>query len=99
MPSTTAAFSLAFLDGSQFRWARLSPGTYAEVEDEVGVPLEFVLAFEEALGKVRPAPDDPAPSDLGGCSRPARGDEGGGDPKAMASPVEVYEARPSTARR
>jgi hypothetical protein len=58
-------FSLAFLDGPQFRWAPLSPQTYAEVADEVGVPLEFVLAFEEALGKVRPAPDDPAPSDLG----------------------------------
>jgi hypothetical protein len=27
--------------------------------------MEFVLAFEEALGKVRPAPDDPAPTDLG----------------------------------
>ena len=39
-------FSLAFLDGSQFRWAPLSPRTYAEVADEVGVPLEFVLAFE-----------------------------------------------------
>ncbi len=58
-------FSLAFLAGTQFRWAALSPRTYAEVADEVGVPLEFVLAFEEALGKVRPAPDDPAPSDLG----------------------------------
>jgi len=58
-------FSLAFLDGPQFRWAPLSPRTYAEVADEVGVPLEFVLAFEEALGKVRPSPDDPAPSDLG----------------------------------
>jgi class 3 adenylate cyclase len=57
-------FSLAFLDGPQFRWASLSPRTYAEVADQVGVPLEFVLAFEEALGKVRPAPDDPAPSDL-----------------------------------
>jgi hypothetical protein len=42
----------------------LSARTYAEIADEVGVPLEFVLAFEEALGKVRPAPDDPAPSDL-----------------------------------
>jgi adenylate cyclase len=57
-------FSLAFLDGTQYRWASLSPWTYAEVADQVGVPLEFVLAFEEAVGKVRPAPDDPAPSDL-----------------------------------
>jgi adenylate cyclase len=57
-------FSLAFLDGTQFRWASLSAQTYAEVADQVGVPLEFVLAFEEALGRVRPAPNDPAPSDL-----------------------------------
>jgi adenylate cyclase len=57
-------FSLAFLGGTQFRWASLSAQTYAEVADQVGVPLEFVLAFEEALGKVRPAPNDPAPSDL-----------------------------------
>ena len=44
-------FSLAFLDGPQFRWAPLSPRTYAEVADEVGVPLEFVLGFEEASGE------------------------------------------------
>ena len=26
--------------------------------------MDFVLSFEEALGKVRPAPDDAAPADL-----------------------------------
>lgn len=34
--------------------------------DEQDLPIEFVLAFEEALGKVRPEPDDPAPADLPG---------------------------------
>jgi adenylate cyclase len=29
-----------------------------------GLPVDFVLAFEEALGKVRPEPGDPAPDDL-----------------------------------
>jgi adenylate cyclase len=57
-------FSLTFLEGSQFRWASLSPRTYAQAADEIGVSLDFILAFEEALGKVRPAPEDPAPSDL-----------------------------------
>ncbi|MGH2634543.1 MAG: adenylate/guanylate cyclase domain-containing protein [Actinomycetota bacterium] len=57
-------FSLAFLDGPQFRWASLSPRTYAEVAEELGLPLDFVLASEEALGKVRPEPDDAAPDDL-----------------------------------
>jgi len=36
------------------------------VADELDLPIEFVLAFEEALGKVRPGPDDPAPADLPG---------------------------------
>jgi hypothetical protein len=63
-------FSLAFLDGTQYRWASLPPLTYAEVADQVGVPLEFVLAFEEALRKVRPAPDGPAPRNSRRCSRP-----------------------------
>ena len=57
-------FSLTFLEGSQFRWASLSPRTYAQAADEIGVSLDFILAFEEALGKVRPAPEDPAPADL-----------------------------------
>ena len=57
-------FSLAFLESTQYRWASLSPRTYTEVADKVGVSLDFILAFEEALGKVRPAPDDPAPADL-----------------------------------
>ena len=57
-------FSLSFMDGPQFRWASLSPRTYAEVADELDLPLDFVLASEEALGKVRPEPDDAAPDDL-----------------------------------
>jgi adenylate cyclase len=57
-------FSLAFLEGTHYRWAALSSRTYAEVADETGFPVDLVLSFEEALGKVRPEPDDPAPEDL-----------------------------------
>jgi adenylate cyclase len=57
-------FSLAFLEGSQYRWAPLSSRTYADVAEEFGFPVDEVLAFEEALGKVRPAPDDRAPEDV-----------------------------------
>jgi class 3 adenylate cyclase len=57
-------FSLGFLDSPQFRWATLSSRTYRQTADELGMSIEFVLAFEEALGKVRPEPDDPAPADL-----------------------------------
>jgi len=59
-------FSLAFFDNPQYRWAPLSSRTYRQVADELELPLEFVLAFEEALGKVRPAPEDAAPADLAG---------------------------------
>ena len=59
-------FSLAFLDNPQYRWAPLSAQTYRQVAEELDLPIEFVLAFEEALGKVRPGPDDPAPADLRG---------------------------------
>ncbi|MET0800386.1 MAG: adenylate/guanylate cyclase domain-containing protein [Actinomycetota bacterium] len=57
-------FSLAFMDNPNYRFASLSPSTYAEVAGRVGLPVDFVLAFEEALGKVRPGPDDAAPEDL-----------------------------------
>jgi adenylate cyclase len=57
-------FSLSFMDGPQYRWASLSQRTYAEVADELGLPLDFVLASEEALGRVRPEPDDAAPDDI-----------------------------------
>jgi adenylate cyclase len=59
-------FSLAFFANPQFRWAALSARTYRQVADELDLPIEFVLAFEETSGKVRPAPDDAAPADLPG---------------------------------
>jgi adenylate cyclase len=65
-------FSLGFLDSPQFRWATLSSRTYRQVAEEFDMPLEFVLASEEALGKVRPAPGDAAPEDLPGLLRLAR---------------------------
>jgi len=57
-------FSLSFFEGPQYRWASLSPRSYAEVADELGFSLDFVLALEESLGKVRPDPADAAPDDL-----------------------------------
>ena len=84
-------FSLAFLDGTQFRWASLSPQTYAEVADKVGVPLEFVLAFEEALGKVRPEAEDAAPEDLAGMlEMPRLAFEAGAEPLTNLRLIRVY---------
>jgi adenylate cyclase len=57
-------FSLSFLEGTHYRWAALSSRTYSEVAEETGFSVDLVLSFEEALGKVRPEPDDPAPEDL-----------------------------------
>jgi adenylate cyclase len=65
-------FSLGFLDSPQYRWATLSSRTYGQVAEEFDIPVEFVLAFEEALGKVRPSPDDAAPEDLPGLLELAR---------------------------
>jgi class 3 adenylate cyclase len=60
------AFSLSFMENANYRFATYSPGTYADVAEELGLSVDYVLAFEEALGRVRPAPDDPAPADLAG---------------------------------
>jgi adenylate cyclase len=50
--------SLAFLDQAQFRWSGRSERTYADLAAELGIPLEFVLAAQEALGTARPDPSD-----------------------------------------
>jgi hypothetical protein len=52
-------FSLAFMEGTHYRWAALSSRTYAEVAEESGFSVDLVLSFEEALGKVRPEPTTP----------------------------------------
>jgi class 3 adenylate cyclase len=77
-------FSLAFLDSPQFRWAQMSPRTYRQVADDRGIPVEFVLALEEALGKVRPEPDDAAPADLDDLIAPLRIGVEAGIPKETA---------------
>jgi adenylate cyclase len=65
-------YSLGFLDSPQYRWATLSARTYRQVAEEFDLPIDFLLAVEEALGKVRPAPDDAAPEDLPGLLQLAR---------------------------
>jgi adenylate cyclase len=55
--------SLAFLDQAQFRWSGRSERTYADLAAELGVPLEFVLAAQEALGTARPDPSDTSRED------------------------------------
>jgi adenylate cyclase len=84
-------FSLRFLDSPQYRWAHLSSRTYRDVAAELDLPLEFVLSFEEALGKVRPAPDDPAPADLEEAIGSSRmGIEGGIDEVTVLRLARVY---------
>ena len=46
--------------------------------DELDPPIELVLAFEEALGKVRPGPDDPRPRTSGDAGGTTPGDRRGG---------------------
>lgn len=65
-------FSLAFMDGPHYRWASWSTRTYAEIAAEVGLPIDFVLAFEQALGRIRPQPDEAAPGDLAAMLEPSR---------------------------
>lgn len=84
-------FSLGFLDSPQFRWAPLTSRTYRTVAEELGMSVDFVLSFEEALGKVRPAPEDAAPADLEellGSSR--MGIEGGIDEVTVLRLARVY---------
>jgi adenylate cyclase len=84
-------FSLAFMDSPNFRWAPLSSRTYADVADELGLSVGFVLSFEEALGRVRPAPDDAAPADLPALLGTSRvGLEAGVDETAQLRLARVY---------
>jgi adenylate cyclase len=84
-------FSLGFFEGPNYRWAPLSARTYAEVAGELGLPVAFVLSFEEALGRVRPEPGDPAPSDLPGMLEFSRISlDHGVDPQAHLRLIRVY---------
>jgi adenylate cyclase len=84
-------FSLSFFDQPQYRWASLSTRTYREVADDVGLPIGFVLAFEEASGRVRPGPDDAAPADLAVMlEAPHRAIAAGVDPEVELRLVRVF---------
>ena len=84
-------FSLQFFEGPQYRWASLSDRTYGEVADQLDLPVDFVLSFEEALGKVRPTPEDPAPGDLAAMLEFSRLSLSAGvDPRAHLRLIRVY---------
>jgi adenylate cyclase len=57
------SLSLGFLDLPNFRWASLSPQTHREVAKDAGLPLELLLDVHEAMGHVRPDPDEFARQD------------------------------------
>jgi adenylate cyclase len=51
--------SFAFLEGAPYRrWALRSGRTYRQVSQEVGVPLELLGSFLEAMGFARMAPEE-----------------------------------------
>jgi adenylate cyclase len=50
--------SLSYMDLPQYRWAALGSRTYRTVAGEMEVPLGLVLDVVQAMGYVRPHPDD-----------------------------------------
>jgi adenylate cyclase len=56
-------FSLAFMDAPSWRWAAFAPKTFQKACEEAGIPVEFVLDMQEAVGFARPDPDDPIRED------------------------------------
>jgi adenylate cyclase len=50
--------SLSYMDLPQYRWAALGSRTYRTVAGEMEVPLDLVLDVVQAMGYVRPHPDD-----------------------------------------
>jgi adenylate cyclase len=51
--------SLAFFDATAYeRFAALADGTFRQVSDRTGIPLELLMVVREALGMAPPAPDD-----------------------------------------
>jgi adenylate cyclase len=69
----------------------VSSRTYREVAQDLGLPVGFVLAFEEASGRVRPEPDDAAPADLPVMlEAPRRAIAAGVDPEVELRLVRVF---------
>jgi len=84
-------FSLDFMGGTNYRFSTLSARTYAEVAEELDLPVDYVLAFEEASGKVRPAPEDAAPDDLAAMLEfPRRSFAAGAEPRTHLRLIRVY---------
>jgi adenylate cyclase len=57
-------FSLAFLELSHFRWSPRSDTSYAQLAADSGLPVDYLLSFEETTGVQRPEPGDPVREDL-----------------------------------
>jgi adenylate cyclase len=56
--------SFAFLEATPYRrWAARSAQTYRQVSQQIGVPLELLGSFLEAMGFARMAPDEPMRED------------------------------------
>jgi adenylate cyclase len=56
--------SFSFLEGEPFRrWAVRSGGTYRQVSQETGIPLETLGAVLESMGFARAGPDEPMRED------------------------------------
>ncbi|HYH27272.1 MAG TPA: adenylate/guanylate cyclase domain-containing protein, partial [Actinomycetota bacterium] len=87
----TGQLSLAFLDVDIFRWAARTTRTYAELAAEHSVPVEHLLDAHEALGVIRPGPDDPAlDEDLELLPMLLVGREGGIPDEAALRTLRVY---------
>ncbi|MGH2813175.1 MAG: adenylate/guanylate cyclase domain-containing protein [Actinomycetota bacterium] len=54
----TGKITLSFLDQPHFRWSFLGSKNYRQIAEEAGLDLDLVLDSVQALGYVRPAPDD-----------------------------------------
>ncbi|HXF36919.1 MAG TPA: hypothetical protein VNO17_07035, partial [Actinomycetota bacterium] len=51
-------FSLSFLDLPHYRWAARTDTTYAELAQDLGLPVDLVLDVRAALGSPRRSPRD-----------------------------------------
>jgi adenylate cyclase len=56
--------SLGFLELSHYRWAGRSAVTFAHLAADSGIPVEYLLTFEESMGVERSRPDDLVREDL-----------------------------------
>jgi class 3 adenylate cyclase len=84
-------FTLSFLDMPHYRWSTLYGKTFADLAQESGIPVDYLLNIEESQGRERPDPTDDVRQDIVDLIPLLReAIDAGLDEKVIARTVRIY---------